>query len=123
MSLSRIGGIVRTCWLDIPTHAPGARLDAFVVMPNHLHGILRLEPSGETSAPSLPAAIGGFNAAVSRQVRGEIWQRSYFEPVLRDVPELNGYRDYIQANPANWAFDAANPGLRKARSAGRGNRL
>ncbi|MFN8593521.1 MAG: transposase [Thermomicrobiales bacterium] len=102
-------------------------LDAWVVMPNHLHGIVVLmgdahtrptigiTPRGPARA-SLGAVIGGFKSAVSRQVTAErltlvqpIWQRNYYERIIRNDRELAAIRQYIADNPARWESDPEHP--------------
>jgi len=51
MDLSQIGEIVRACWVDIPNHFPGVKADTFVVMPNHVHGILVIEERARRAVP------------------------------------------------------------------------
>lgn len=119
------GQIVERCWRDLPSHYPNVNVDAFVVMPNHLHGIVILiAPEGDESrkteciptAHSLGEIVRGFKALCSRQISScsgtagtTIWQRSYHEHVIRSEASLNAIRLYIERNPANWAFDPENP--------------
>jgi REP element-mobilizing transposase RayT len=143
MRLNGWGEIVAACWEAIPAHFPNVELDAFVVMPNHLHGIVvinedwktgttlvgaqhaaPLQPTPSVSsktfakvAPgSLGAVVRSFKSAVSREInllRGTpgaaVWQRNYYEQIVRDEKMLNALRQYIEANPANWANDEENP--------------
>jgi len=75
-------------------------------MPNHLHGILLFtEPVVAGHARPLPIVIGSFKSAVSRCVGSSIWQRSYWERVIRDENELNALRYYIDDNPFHWPTD------------------
>ena len=131
-SLSGLGQIVAECWKDIPTHFPPVGVDIYCVMPNHLHGILMFSetcrgttcraPTGETerfSQPvsgSLPTVIRTFKAAVTKHVRRmtrisdfRVWQRGYYERVIRDERELELAREYIANNPLGWEEDAENP--------------
>jgi|CXWL01.1.fsa_nt_gi REP element-mobilizing transposase RayT len=116
MVLTRMGEIVGACWEEIPQHFPFARLDAFVVMPNHVHGIIRIAKStGDSLMPasqirngSLPAIVRSFKAASTRIVRNEIarylplWHRNYYERILSDRLALDTVRRYIANNPARW---------------------
>ena len=116
MVLTRLGGIVGECWDAIPRHVPMARLDAFVVMPNHVHGIIRIAKSfGSEIAPgspiqpgSLPAIVRSFKAASTRRVHSDIarylplWHRNYYERILTDRAALDAVRRYITNNPAKW---------------------
>jgi REP element-mobilizing transposase RayT len=115
MSLSALGQAAHEAWLDIPTHHPGVEIDGFVVMPNHVHGILRIGaapsrgPSGR--GVSLGTIVGSYKASVSRRGGGaqRVWQRGYYDHIVRDDRALERIRAYIAANPANWAEDAENP--------------
>ena len=120
MSLSAYGEIALECWLDIPEHCPQADLDAFIVMPNHIHGILVLvddtarsshppthERFGKPVAGSLPTIVRLYKAAVTRRInelrsapRMPVWQRNYYEHIIRDDESLNRIRAYIISNPS-----------------------
>jgi len=129
-SLSRIGSTVEERWLDIPNHHPFVDLDFHVVMPNHIHGIiwisiqaLRVEMgnANQTSAAgflkdSLSSVIASMKSAASRtanriskQSAGSIWQRSFYDHVIRDESELQVIRQYIIDNPRQWELDRENP--------------
>jgi putative transposase len=122
--------IVETFWQRIPQHMPRAKLDTFVVMPNHFHGILWLmktdlgtsaagtisSPQSHLVAGSLGAIVGNFKSITSRRVNqvrktpGQpVWQRNYYEHIIRHDKELNAIRKYILDNPANWLQDIENP--------------
>jgi putative transposase len=112
------GKIVEDCWRAIPQHFQEIELDAYVVMPNHIHGILWFlndEPETAKKRPSLGTVPGSFKSAVTRAInestgmRGAlVWQRNYFEHIIRDDDSLSSIREYIQENPARWAHDAEN---------------
>jgi REP element-mobilizing transposase RayT len=98
-------------------HFAAIALDAFVVMPNHFHGILlirratRASPlrrSGATPS-SLGAVVGAFKAGCSRRAGRALWQRGYYDRVVRDEEELGAIRQYIADNPCKWATDRENP--------------
>ena len=120
MHLSAYGLTVRACWEDLPRHYPGLELDAFVVMPTHVHAILVLTQTGEegraAAAPSarypLSEVIRGFKTYSARRInkrrdtRGNaVWQRNYYERIIRNERELEAIRAYIESNPAQWAQD------------------
>jgi REP element-mobilizing transposase RayT len=127
VQLSGLGALVRDRWLQIPLHHPGVETDAFVVMPNHIHGVLRIvEPSGtdgiarpRAGGPtprSIGTIVGSFKAGVTRRHRrsggpasSPIWQRGYHDHVIRIDHALDRVRQYIAANPANWPTDPDNP--------------
>ena len=146
MRVNQYGGVVLECWESIPDHFPGARLDAFVVMPNHIHGIIQLadaarEVGAQHAAPSQsnphrpladrhvqPASLGAtvrsFKSAVARRINSQretpgmpVWQRNYYDHVIRDESELLRIREYILANPARWVEDEENPNSIQAKKA------
>ena len=126
-----IRGIAEQCWMEIPCHFPHVGLDEWVLMPNHLHGILVLsgdrgrcrgtacraptrasERFGRPTPGSLPTIIRSFKAATTRRVnvlrggpRMSVWQRNYYERVIRDEDELNRLRQYVLDNPVQWEGD------------------
>ncbi len=144
VSLSPYVGIVMSCWHDLVNHYAHLELDTFVVMPNHVHGIIVLTDvdrrtdvgAGFKPAPltarsrsrGLPEIVRAFKTFSSRHINearatpGEsVWQRNYFERVIRDEAELDRVRQYIVGNPANWSRDAENPDV--SRSSGHKSRL
>jgi REP element-mobilizing transposase RayT len=107
-SLSEIGKIVQDCWLSLPLWFSNVALDEFVVMPNHVHGILQMNHSTH----SLRTVIGSFKSAATRTSRQKglhtnqiLWQRGYFERVIRSEKALFNLRKYILDNPINWGVD------------------
>ena len=137
MEPNAIGKIADTRWADIKVHFPNTELPAYVVMPNHVHGIIMLQEAvgtrhavsasahetfGRPVAGSLPTIIRSFKSAVTKQVnvtRGEnpivIWQKGYYEHVIRTDHELVQIGDYILNNPAQWQWDRENSGGTKGR--------
>lgn len=131
MQLNDVGRAVLMCWEQIPRHFPRVELDEFVVMPNHVHGILVLavdtdrgtacraptmERFGKPVARSLPTIVRSFKSAASKRVNelvgvsgAPIWQRNYHEHIIRNEQALNAIRQYIQDNPSQWALDGENP--------------
>ncbi len=130
--LNTHGRIVHECWLRISELRPGVELDEFVVMPNHMHGILmfhqpvspdrtratrwvaptRTKIGGGAQPGSLGAVIGQFKAAATRRINAmrqstgsAVWQRNYYERVIRDERELDRVRQYIVGNPSTWLDD------------------
>jgi putative transposase len=160
--------VAETLWQRIPRHFPHVQLDAWVVMPNHLHGILILTGNPSPSAPppepdptcrgeaspespsstnqtpfagthsidqplprdasplqdhptgtppgSLGTIVANFKSLTARRINrlrrtpsAPVWQRNYYEHVVRHERALNAIRQYIAANPARWAWDTYNP--------------
>lgn len=107
MRRSRFGDIARHEWLAIGNRHPSAALDAFVVMPNHLHGIVLLRRDGVVT---LSEVVRSFKAATTLEIRrcGEprfAWHRSYYDHIVRDDEDMNRIREYIADNPARWTLD------------------
>lgn len=129
MVLSKWGKTVQELWDAIPVHFPNAQLDTFVVMPNHVHGIIvvagarHASPLPRTTPPprgpesqSLGAIVGSFKSVVTKSInslRGtpgiSVWQRDYHEHIIRDESTLHRIREYIVNNPLQWAVDCENP--------------
>jgi putative transposase len=105
MRRNALGGIVTYCWNEIPSHFPCVALDAFVVMPNHIHGILVFTDIVAGHARPLPVVIGSFKSAVSKRIGTSIWQRSYWDRIIRNEEELNLTRHYVEDNPLRWPTD------------------
>jgi REP element-mobilizing transposase RayT len=169
MVLNEAGKMVQTVWDEIPEHYPGIETDAFVIMPNHIHGIVVIvgQPQGD-GQPQGVAPTGGINAIRDfvntpvvgagprarpdpracpsdaghpqevaptlslpdvahrfktmttkrytdgvkqtgwRPFPGKLWQRNYWEHIVRNEEELHRIRQYIHSNPAQWEEDALN---------------
>lgn len=129
MQLSTLGTLVCLEWQRTAQVRQSVDLDAFIVMPNHLHGIIviledaysaRSQPTSELQpqrsrtllSSSLGAIIGQFKSAVTRQARRMekrdlvIWQRNFYEHVISRENSLNDIRQYIVENPARWTEDS-----------------
>ena len=133
MVLSDSGRIVAQEWERTGALRSCATLDEFVVMPNHVHGIIMITDGGSSSvgaqraAPlppdaiprndvqprSLGAIVRGFKSAVTKRInalRGTpFWQRGYYEHIIRNDRELRAIRQYIADNLLKWALDSENP--------------
>ena len=103
----QLASAVTDCWHEIPSHFP-VEPDGFVVMPNHVHGILWLRAG---HARPLRTIVGSFKSATARRVNelrrtpGEpVWQRGYYDHVIRDEADLSRIREYIETNPIRWAL-------------------
>ena len=150
MALNDTGRAAAECWRAIPDHFPQVALDEWIIMPDHMHGILRVQremPHGrarETPAFGRPIAgalgtiLGAFKAAATRRIRmgaaradhpagkglacqaptgaaradhvagkglacqaPTVWQRNYYEIIIRDARARQNIRRYIRENPAN----------------------
>ena len=92
-------------------------LDEYVVMPNHLHGIIFINDSDEKRKP-LGQLMGAFKTKTTKQTNltlgtlyQMLWQRSFFERVIRNAQELERALEYILNNPLRWAIDQENPNV------------
>jgi putative transposase len=149
--------VAETMWQRILRHSPQVELDEWVVMPNHIHGIIVIvddsrdrgeafpesssvekdavhgKGASKTNHPSrnasplpespcgpspgsLGAIVGNFKSVTARRINrirkmpgAPVWQRNYYERIIRDERELNAVRRYIRENPARWAEDRENP--------------
>ena len=120
-------GAVLAAWQELPTRFPTVALDEFVIMPNHVHGIVILAAgrslTGAASRaptnrvrPTLGEVVLAFKSPSAIKVNAilnrtglRFWQRNYYEHVIRDEDELSGIRQYIRANPLRWHEDPENP--------------
>jgi putative transposase len=127
MRLTDYGRIVSQEWEISAKIRHELTLDAFVVMPNHVHGVVIIKESnvGATggspvrSGPrrhSLGSFLSGFKSATTKRINNlrhtpgvSVWQRNYYEHVIRNEQSLHRIREYITNNPARWDFDRENP--------------
>lgn len=111
---SEVGRVISECWMNLGNIYGFVELDAFVVMPNHFHGILWITGENTLKKP-LSRIIAGFKAASTSRARSlgnsniRIWQRNFYEHVIRSDKELLNVREYVANNPTNWANDPENP--------------
>ena len=123
LDLNRYGETVNQGWYDLPRHYPNGSLDSFVIMPNHVHGIIVIDNenvvgNGLKPFPThgLSEIIRGFKTFSSRKINEEIeidnkfqWQKSFYDHIIRDERSLDLIREYIQNNPLKWDLDRENP--------------
>ena len=131
MRLNDIGQIVTDCWRAIPEHFHNTGVDAFVVMPHHIHGIIVIKGNNSLQGDGvgnndrcslrnarnmelLPKIISQYKSSVTRMVRKQWnnhrfgWQKSFYDHVIRSDEDLHRVRTYIQNNPLNWELDENN---------------
>lgn len=123
MQVSEAGQHVLNSWHALPDHFTGVERDEYVLMPNHIHGVVRIVDLGGARHASplrqgvaLGVVIGAFKSAAARRIRSavgadvqRIWQRGYYEHVIRSERSLQAIREYIRNNPMQWALDGENP--------------
>ncbi|MCX6122637.1 MAG: hypothetical protein NTX44_13590 [Ignavibacteriales bacterium] len=138
MRLSPVGKIAKNCWEEIPKHFHNIDLDEFVIMPNHVHGIIIINENDTTvdskfkgrdvqlnvstgkmvwKSPkrgSLGTIIRSYKSAVSKWCHDNDfdnfeWQSRYYDHIIRGEKELQNIRDYIINNPIKWFLEKENP--------------
>ena len=141
MHLSEAGRLAQVAWEDLPHHYPHVQIDVWVIMPNHMHGIVILTEAQATDddmpvgaapktdvgagfkpAPTrhgLPEIVRAFKTFSARRINAlhntvgtPFWQRNYYEHVIRNQSALDRIRQYIADNPARWSEDLENPAVR-----------
>jgi REP-associated tyrosine transposase len=138
VQLKDAGRMVKRWWMELSKKFPTIGIDRYIIMPNHIHGIiwiqyqevvgadLRVCPDvtqgAHTGAP-LPTVMQWFKTMTSNDyirhvkkeswppLHGKLWQRSYYEHIIGSEDELIRTSEYILNNPAHWAEDENNPAL------------
>ncbi|MFH1853022.1 MAG: transposase [Candidatus Neomarinimicrobiota bacterium] len=131
MNLNDFGTIINYEWARTADLRYNIDIDNYVIMPNHLHGIITVvsdncmgtvrrahtsEVFGKPVPDSIPTIIRSFKSAVTRSthesgylINSRIWHRNYYEHVIRSEAALEHIREYINTNPGNWSRDSENP--------------
>ena len=123
MYLNAVGKIVLYEWERLEFRFPQIQIIAFVIMPNHIHGIILINDGsaeanhglrvtsgwGGPTRGSLGVIVGQFKSRVTKRLLSQpdwsktpVWQRNYYEHIIRNQDELERIYQYIQANPINW---------------------
>ena len=126
---SELKEILRRHWVKLPERFPYLILDEFIIMPNHIHGIIivgatlavaQTNRAGARPAPTVGEIVGTFKSLCVNDwltylkenkinAVGKFWQRNYYEHIIRNEEELTKIRAYIQNNPLSWSLDRENP--------------
>ncbi len=122
IELTNIGKIIQTEWLKSFEMRKELSCDIYVIMPNHIHAILILT-NQEMYIPqlnkqilmkpkSISSFVSGFKSSVTKEIRYikqisnfKVWQKGYYDHIIRNEIELEKIREYIHDNPLNWEFD------------------
>ncbi len=124
MQLNEMGMIAHNEWLRTSQMRPNIELDEFVIMPDHLHGIIVINPRddmtyinrastveqfGKPTSNTIPTIIRGYKSSVTKQINilrntpsVPVWQRNYYEHIIRDKKSYYNIVNYIANNPINW---------------------
>ena len=137
MGLNEIGLIAAKFWQEIPEHFENAKLDEWIIMPNHVHGIVVIENPDDVdndfglyrksvggadlrplqidrTKMLLPKIIHGFKSSVTRYIRQNNsdtsfgWQRSFYDHIIRNERSFENIFEYIRNNPQKWSEDVEN---------------
>lgn len=132
MILNAAGNIAEQCWTDIPNHFPQVILHDYVIMPNHIHGIVEIVGANQYSpaiaknispeaaknisplrgpSQTIGSVVRGFKIGVTKWMRQNtdiqnIWQRNYYEHIIRDHNSFKNISNYIINNPSKWEQDS-----------------
>ncbi|WP_411726980.1 transposase [Methyloglobulus sp.] len=128
MALSAAGEMVAQQWEALTQRFSALQLDEFIIMPNHIHGILVFDNAADNlSKSTLGNIVGAFKSITTHEyINGvkqhnwqpfdkKFWQRNYYEHIIRNEESLNQVREYIINNPANWPQDENNPVIYNAK--------
>jgi putative transposase len=111
MTLNAAGKMACDLWEAIPQHYPDLELDAFIVMPNHVHGILCLFAENKPFKTILGRVVNAYKGAVTARIREmnktdeKVWQGRYHDHIIRNEKSLNYIREYVANNPQRWEAD------------------
>ncbi len=112
MHVSAAGKILQYVWLDLPLHYPNVLLDALGIMPDHFHAIIQLiQVSGNDKPASLSEVVRALKTFSAKRINmlrktpGQpVWQRNYYEHIIRDENEWQQIKAYIDDNPRQWGL-------------------
>ncbi len=140
MILSKAGETAQKCWVEIPEHFPNATLHEYIVMPNHVHGIIELinqdniegqsvgannysplhlrnhiKPEFKSPSKTVGSIIRSYKIGVTKWMRNnmtdyfsfdrKVWQRNYYDHIIRNQQSFEKISNYIINNPSNWQDD------------------
>lgn len=113
MELNTYGEIIQLHWDSLPKHYHYVELDKFIIMPNHIHGIIVLTDNSTCKKRhGLPEIIRGFKTFSARRINKirhlsgvSVWQRGYYEHIIRNEKSLMAICEYIVKNPLSWEKD------------------
>lgn len=119
MVLNDAGKMIESEWLTLPERFPDIRLHEFTIMPNHFHAIIQIVGATTRAAPmeELGGTVGAFKSLTTGKYihgvkhggwppfDGKLWQRNYWEHIIRNEESYRQIAEYIVTNPARWQND------------------
>ena len=120
MILNMFGEITKNFWVEIPKHFKNVSLDEFIVMPNHIHGIVIIVGNAymrslqDRTKMLLSRIIQQYKSSVTREINSLQndfcfkWHKSFYDHIIKDEKTLNNIREYITNNPLKWESDIEN---------------
>ena len=107
VSLSKIGQIVDSAIQNIPVYYPNVSVEKYVIMPNHIHLILQIFGYGGRAlrAPTISQIVLQMKAYITKHLGESIWQKGFYDRIIRNDEEYCLIWEYIDSNPINWQDD------------------
>ena len=113
VTLSRYGEVVNFNWFNLTKVYPHIELNSFVIMPNHIHGIIIIKHQQRHGLSEIVRGLKTFSARRINQIRSisgiPVWQRGYYEHIIRDETAFAKIQEYIINNPYKWEMDEMHP--------------
>jgi len=128
MNLNKLGLVAEKYWNEIPKHYKSVEIDYYVIMPNHIHGIIIINNSRDVACNvstnkysqisprgnSLSAIVRSYKSAITKSAHENghkdfAWQERFYDRIIRNEKELFNIRKYIQQNPMKWEYEKAKP--------------
>lgn len=106
--LSKCGQIVQQTIMDIPTHYPAISVDQYAIMPNHVHLLLQIHSDcggRSLTAPTVATVVRHLKGIVTKRAGFPIWQKGFYDHVVRGEHDYREIGEYIEGNPVKWAED------------------
>ena len=106
--LTPCGEIVKQRICDIPRRYPMISVDAFVIMPNHIHLLLQIntdEDGRPMAAPTVSTVVNQLKGAVTKRVGHSVWQKGFYDHIIRGEKDYLDVQRYIEGNPCKWEED------------------
>ena len=101
IELSKYGDIIYKAIQNIPSIYTGVLVDRFVIMPNHVHILLRIENNSGRMI-SAPTVIGSMKRYASKEIGYSIWQKGFYDHIIRNEHDYTEHLQYIDQNPTKW---------------------